>query len=172
MIEILLQAERALSMGMVDQAERLYRQALDADPRNSIAVVGLARIALEHDDGALAWREAKRALEIDPENAAARRLVDRLEEVWQHSGRPVPDAIPSAPGTDGSPNGAGAASERSAPASTPSVPTPSVPTPSVPTPSEPSAGPSPQPEPAPAAQHRTNESRPGLVDRLLRRNHR
>jgi tetratricopeptide (TPR) repeat protein len=91
MIELLLQAERALSMGLVDQAERLYRQAIDADPRNSIAVVGLARVALERDDDVEAWRQARRALEIDPENAAARRLVDRLEEIWRHEGRPIPD---------------------------------------------------------------------------------
>ena len=90
MIELLLQAERALSMGLVDQAERLYRQAAEADPRNSIAVVGLARVALERDDDVLAWREAKRALTIDPENAAAQRMVERFEEVWRHRGQPVP----------------------------------------------------------------------------------
>jgi Tetratricopeptide repeat len=91
-IELLLQAERALSMGLVDQAERLYHQAADADPRNSIAVVGLARVALERGDDVLAWREAQRALTIDPENAAAQRMVDRFEEVWRHSGHAIPSA--------------------------------------------------------------------------------
>ncbi len=90
MIELLLQAERALSIGLLDQAERLYRQAAAADPRNSIAVVGLARVALEHADDGEAYRMAKRALDIDPENVAARRLVDRLEEVYAHRGLPVP----------------------------------------------------------------------------------
>jgi hypothetical protein len=110
-IELLLQAERALSMGLVDQAERLYRQAADADPRNSIAVVGLARVALERGDDVHAWREAKRALTIDPENAAAQRMVDRFEEVWRHRGQAIPTAaVGAAPsvaasGTAGSPPG-------------------------------------------------------------------
>ena len=90
MIELLLQAERALTMGMVDQAERLYRQAADSDPRNSIAVVGLARVALERADDARALQEARRALAIDPENAAASRLVARLEEVLAYRGEALP----------------------------------------------------------------------------------
>ena len=90
MIELLLQAERALTMGMVDQAERLYRQAADVDPRNSIAVVGLARVALERADDAGALREARRALAIDPENVAASRLVVRLEEVLTYRGEALP----------------------------------------------------------------------------------
>jgi len=92
MIEILLQAERALSVGLVDQAERLYRQAAVADPRNSIAVVGLARVALERADEPEAWRQARRAITIDPENVAAQRLADRLEEVWAYRGESLPDA--------------------------------------------------------------------------------
>lgn len=92
MIELLLGAERALTAGLVDQAERLYRQAADGDPQNSIAVVGLARVALERGDEPEAWRQARRALAIDPENVAAQRLAGRLEEVWAYRGESLPDA--------------------------------------------------------------------------------
>jgi tetratricopeptide (TPR) repeat protein len=81
MIERLLEAERALSVGLLDQAERLYQQAWETDPHNSIAVVGLARVALERGDEPAAQALARRALEIDPDNQAARRMVDRLVEV-------------------------------------------------------------------------------------------
>ena len=101
MIELLLQAERALTMGMVDQAERLYRQAADSDPRNSIAVVGLARVALERADDAGALQEARRALAIDPENAAASRLVARLEEVLAYRGEALPAWVDADADADG-----------------------------------------------------------------------
>ena len=90
MIELMLQAERALSAGMVDQAERLYWQAVEADRRNSIAVVGLARVALERGDNRLAYTFAQGALSIDPENDAARRLVERLTEVMAYRGEAIP----------------------------------------------------------------------------------
>lgn len=89
MIEQMLQAERALLHGMIDQAERIYRQAIEADPHNSIAVVGLARVALERADDRGALELARRALEIDPENLAARRLAERMAEVLRHRGEAV-----------------------------------------------------------------------------------
>jgi thioredoxin-like negative regulator of GroEL len=94
-IELLLEAERALSFGRVDRAEELYRQVADADPRNSIAVVGLARVALERADDHGAYTLARRALEIDPENEAARRLATRLEEVLATRGEPVAERRPA-----------------------------------------------------------------------------
>jgi tetratricopeptide (TPR) repeat protein len=79
MIEVLLEAERALSMGMLDQAERLYWQAVESDRRNVIAIVGLARVALERGDDRTALEFARKGLELDPENGAAARLVERVE---------------------------------------------------------------------------------------------
>ncbi len=114
MIELLLQAERALALGLVDQAERLYRQAIAADPRNSIAVVGLARVALEHSDDAEAYRRARQALQIDPENVAANRLVRRLEEVHPQRASPGAPAAMIVPAQTSSP--APAASPTAVPA--------------------------------------------------------
>ena len=89
MIELLLQADRTLTMGLVDQAERLYRQAAEADPLNAIAVVGLARVAIERGDDPGAWALAVRALELDPENTSAIRLEARTAEILATRGEPV-----------------------------------------------------------------------------------
>jgi hypothetical protein len=104
MIEVLLQAEHALSLGLLDRAETLYGQVAAADPRNAIAVLGLARVALERDRPAAALDLARRALSIDPENVAAQRLAQRLEEVIAFGGGgpavknapPVPPTAPQA----------------------------------------------------------------------------
>jgi thioredoxin-like negative regulator of GroEL len=93
-IELLLEAERALSFGRVDRAEQLYRQVASNDPGNSIAVVGLARVALERTDDAGAYVLAQRALAIDPENEAAQRLAARLEEVLRTRGDVIPETPP------------------------------------------------------------------------------
>ena len=157
MIELLLQGERALAMGLVDQAERLYRQAAGADPRNSIAVVGLARVALERGDEPGAWRLAKEALSIDPENIAARRLAGRLEEVYAFRGESLPELAGATAGDAVGTAGAGGA-------------TPGALSAPAPSPRDASASPvAPPRTPAPAAAAAAEGHR-GVVDRLLRRN--
>lgn len=101
MIEILLQAEGALSVGLLDRAEALYRQVASADPRNAIAVVGLSRVALERGRQEEALELARQALAIDRENVAAQRLTQRLEEVLAFRGGAVARA--DAPGQVGGP---------------------------------------------------------------------
>jgi len=78
MIELLLVAEQLFDDGAYDRAELLFTQVAQADPRNAIAVAGLARVALARGDHEKAFSEARRALAIDPEEAAAQRLIDEL----------------------------------------------------------------------------------------------
>lgn len=157
MIEILLQAERAMSFGMLDQAERLYRHAAEADPLNSIAVVGLARVAIERGDDTAAYGLGMAALEIDPENQAARRLVDRLTEVMAARGDAVPEVI-------GTPDVSPAAASDAA------MPVPGAYLP----PEEGRPAPPPKPKPKPAAKPSVTTSitrrrlkRSGIIGRLL-----
>ena len=98
MIEVLIEAERALTHGLVDQAERLYRQVADNDPKSSIAVMGLARVALERGDDRTAYLHGRAALAIDPDNPAAQHLVMRLTEIMAGRGESPPsvDATPRA----------------------------------------------------------------------------
>lgn len=119
MIERLLEAERLLAVGLVDRAETIYSGLASSDPRNAFAVVGLARIALERHDDRLAYRYAVRALEIDPENDAARRLEGRLSEVFTARGEAVPagaDDIPGVPAPPHVPGDIGADANAAPPA--------------------------------------------------------
>ncbi len=98
MIELLLAAEGLLAAGDLDRAERLFSQVAEADPRNAIAVVGLAEVAAARADPVAAEAHARRALEIDPENAAAGRMIERLEAgltaTAEVEAAPAPEAGP------------------------------------------------------------------------------
>jgi tetratricopeptide (TPR) repeat protein len=95
MIERLLAGEAALAENALDAAERLFRQVADADPRNAIALAGLARVAVRRDDPDRARALAEQALAIDPGEAAARRLLAELD-------RPsIPDPAPTVPASRG-----------------------------------------------------------------------
>ncbi|MGD0018605.1 MAG: tetratricopeptide repeat protein [Candidatus Limnocylindrales bacterium] len=80
MFEVLLRADKALASGALDQAERSYWQLVELDPTNAIAVAGLARVSLERGDRRLARTFADRALAMDPESVAAKRILEALKE--------------------------------------------------------------------------------------------
>ncbi len=88
---MMLEAERAMAVGRLDQAERYYAQVAAADPKNSIAVVGLARVALERGDQRGAWTFARRALALDPDNPMASHLSQRMAEIMRGRGEALPD---------------------------------------------------------------------------------
>lgn len=89
MIELLLQAERSLEKGSLEQAERLYWQAIDADSQNAIAIVGLAKVARKRGDDRTAIAFGRRALQVDADDAVAKRLVAELEAAHPETVRPA-----------------------------------------------------------------------------------
>ncbi len=91
MIELMLEAERAMGIGLLDNAERLYTQVIAIDPKNSIAVTGLARVALERGDQRGAYTFARRALALDPDNPMASHLWQRMAEQMRNRGEALPD---------------------------------------------------------------------------------
>jgi tetratricopeptide (TPR) repeat protein len=94
MMELMLEAERAMGIGLLDNAERLYTQIVAIDPKNSIAVTGLARVALERGDQRGAYTFARQALALDPDNPMASHLWQRMAEQMRNRGETLPDDPP------------------------------------------------------------------------------
>lgn len=64
-------AYQALQQGQVNDAERLYRQALASDPRNVDAMLGLASVHAQQNRADAATQLYLRVLEVDPRNSYA-----------------------------------------------------------------------------------------------------
>jgi hypothetical protein len=79
--ELLLQADRLLTVGLLDQAEAAFGQVLASDPRSADALIGLARVALAREDDQEAYRLAAEAHRIDPAHDMARRMEARMAEI-------------------------------------------------------------------------------------------
>lgn len=90
MIELLLQADRLLNVDLVDQAEATYRRVAQQDPRNAMALVGLARCALARGEDREAYLLAHQAHTLDPDDDMARRMEARLAEVLTYRGERLP----------------------------------------------------------------------------------
>jgi len=79
MIELLFQADRALGGGALDQAERTYQRLARLNPTSAMAVVGLAQVCLARGDNRMARTLADRALLLDPDSVAAKRVLRQLD---------------------------------------------------------------------------------------------
>ena len=131
MIELLLVADRLLAAGDLDRAERIYQQVVEADPRNAIAVVGLAQVAHARGLSSTAEDHLWRALDIDPQDQAAQRLAmewaDGRAVPGEPAAEPVVASVPSDASVPTSANEtafapAAAAPGPSAPAAAPASP--------------------------------------------------
>ncbi|HUG30549.1 MAG TPA: tetratricopeptide repeat protein [Candidatus Limnocylindria bacterium] len=120
MIERLLAGEAALDRDELDAAERLFSQIATADPRNAIALVGLARIAVRQGDRHGARALAVRALSIDPDEAAATRLLAELDRTAAVVAQPAGASdLAAAPQPAPTPNPATARNTAQVPAPSP-----------------------------------------------------
>ncbi|AFG37692.1 tetratricopeptide repeat protein [Spirochaeta africana] len=66
-----LHADILLSLGRIEDAERLYREVLQREPNNTDAIIGTAQIALARNNPEAASRVFARALERSPRNRTA-----------------------------------------------------------------------------------------------------
>ncbi len=74
------QADGYLGRGLVLEAERLYQSAASDDPHSAAPRVGLARVRLRAGDAEGARAEAQAALALDPSSAAARQLLQQIQQ--------------------------------------------------------------------------------------------
>ncbi|MEZ4452442.1 MAG: tetratricopeptide repeat protein [Nannocystaceae bacterium] len=80
------QAQKEAERGRVREAERLFHQALDADPRSAEAMIGLSDLAFERSAYASALKYARAASKIAPKSGAYRlRLGDAYFKTMRYT---------------------------------------------------------------------------------------
>lgn len=87
---VVQEAEIALTSGRLDRAESLFRERLETEPRDVLAITGLAQVEIERGNDRRACEIARWALALDPGDDLAGRLVARLEEVMRYRGETPP----------------------------------------------------------------------------------
>jgi putative thioredoxin len=95
------EARKAEAVGAMDEAERLYREAVSANPNDHQAAVGLARVLLEGG----ADEEARSLLQAVPPDAESRRLLAEMT-LRQLAAGAGPMATAAAAAMAGNPRGA------------------------------------------------------------------
>ena len=85
--ELLRQARAHDNSGDFQAAERLYKQAHEADPLNVDALNGLGGVALKLRRLEDAEGYLKQSLEIDPHQSATNRLLGQLESALRNHGK-------------------------------------------------------------------------------------
>lgn len=71
---LLAQANQAIALGKLDDAQRAFAQALAADPASADALAGLGVVALRRGDRARAQRSLRAARQLDPRSGMVRAL--------------------------------------------------------------------------------------------------
>lgn len=83
---LVVRANRILSAGDMRQAEVVYLEALEAEPRNPHALAGLARLHLARRAGRQALAYAERAVAVRPRRAAYRVVMgDALTQLGRRA---------------------------------------------------------------------------------------
>ena len=90
MIELMLEAERALAVRLLDQADRLYRQVRRGRPAERDRGRGARPRRPRAGRRATTYVEARRALALDPDNPMASHLSMRMAELMRARGETPP----------------------------------------------------------------------------------
>jgi tetratricopeptide (TPR) repeat protein len=80
-VKLAAEGSEYLNRGLLLEAERLFQSAIAADSADAAAHAGLAAVRERTGDQDAARREASAALQLDPDNQAAKDLLQKMDAV-------------------------------------------------------------------------------------------